>query len=287
MKNIFFALFILFACSDIDRRDRDVPMNKDLFKKEKVIGKLKTENLAEISGLEASIKNPGYFWGHNDSGDQPIVYLFDSSGEIRCEYLLKSAENIDWEDITLFRELQKSFLVVADIGDNKAERDLLTLYRIEEPTLDSLQTVVLEEVETMKITYIQGPRDAETIFYDYQSGELILITKREEEVMVYQFPFLPNETIEIISKGTLNHRNITSGDMNIDGEILIKNYQTVFYWPPSEKPTVERILEGPKFRIPYNEEPQGEAISWAEHGFYVVSEKEKSTPQELIYYERK
>ena len=47
------------------------------FSPPKKLGTVKTKKLKEVSGIAASIKNPGYIWGHNDSGNEPDVYLFD------------------------------------------------------------------------------------------------------------------------------------------------------------------------------------------------------------------
>ena len=41
---------------------------------------LEHEAIRESSGLAASRLRPGVFWTHNDSGDKPRLYAFDTAG---------------------------------------------------------------------------------------------------------------------------------------------------------------------------------------------------------------
>ena len=290
MKQIIYPiLFFLTFCSSQDPRDKKYPIQDDLFKKREALFQLETKKLKEISGIEASNLHSGLFWGHNDSGDDARIYLFDITGKILSSYLLKNKTHRDWEDITAYEESNVSYLIIADIGDNKAKREYLTLYRIREPQdlAESSYTIPEEEIESMQITYSEGPRDAETLFYDHLSENLILITKREENVLVYSFPFERDAQREITSLGTLPLQNIVAGDANSFGEILIKNYDNIFYWGASGQSMTERILNLPEVRIPYQPEPQGEAICWDEtRSFYVISEAEESVPQIFYHYGR-
>ena len=54
--------------------------------------------LDEASGLAQSRTNPGVFWVHNDSGDEPRVYAVSRSGALLGSYTLSGATAIDWEE---------------------------------------------------------------------------------------------------------------------------------------------------------------------------------------------
>lgn len=286
MKKLFPLFLLLTFCSKMeDNRDKSISLNHEVFEPGSITGIFSSAKLIEISGIENSYVNPGYFWGHNDSGDTSQLILFDLQGEVLKESFLSNARNIDWEDITAYQDSVGSWLIIADIGDNMAQRDTLTLYKIKEPTLSDTSNLVL--AEEMTLSYAEGPRDAETLFYDFQSGNLILVTKREEDVLVYEFRFEANTHKTINSLGSLPFRNFTAGDANEAGEILVKNYDNIFYWSAKPGRLVENLLNGPDFRIPYKREPQGEAICWFESDFITSTEKNELHDQHIFMYRKK
>jgi hypothetical protein len=76
--------------------------------------------------------------------------------------------------------------------------------------------------------------------------------------------------------------------MRPNGELLLKTYDDIYYWPASSEAASTRILKGFQFRIPYKHEPQGESICWDEQGnFYTITERVKEKPQQLMYFQRK
>ena len=243
------------------------------------------KKIEEASGLVTSTINPGMFWTHNDSGANAELFLIDQEGKIHLKVFLSGAESFDWEDIAR----HGSDLYIADIGDNDAKREYITIFKIKEPQWDSLQTLlVLDSFEKMSLHYSEGPRDAESLLFDHQTQELVIITKREKNCHVYAFPFKANiAPIPITSKGTLPSTLFTAGDIHPStGEILLKNYKKIYYWGPSEKPAALRIAKGPDYTLPYKKEPQGEAIAWTNKGFVTLSER-KDKKQKFYLYERK
>jgi hypothetical protein len=65
------------------------------------IANLKNPGINESSGLAASRSNPGIYWTHNDSGDEPFVYAFDATGESRGVFRVTGAQARDWEDMAV------------------------------------------------------------------------------------------------------------------------------------------------------------------------------------------
>lgn len=97
------------------------------------------EELREISGLVSLDGGLSYF-AINDGGNKNQVYHLDSTGAILRRITVKNASNTDWEDLsTDFM----NYLYIADTGDNKRQRQGLSIYRIgivqlmEEDSLDA------------------------------------------------------------------------------------------------------------------------------------------------------
>ena len=100
--------------------------------------------------------------------------------------------------------------------------------------------------------------------------------------------FEAGESKSLEPKGQIQLRMFTAGDINESGEILLKNYNTIFYWSTSNLSLKERFVKGPEFTIPYVVEPQGEAITFApDKSFYTVSEFNEHSNQNVYHYQRK
>lgn len=260
-----------------------------IFTPQQVVATIEDSRLIEASGLEESITNPGYFWTHNDSDSDPILYLIDANGSIKMEVELTGIENRDWEEIVTVKDRNKSFIYIGEIGDNKAVHEYVSLIRIEEPKVSQANriTIPLSMMDIMNFQYAEGARDAEAVLYDYNKKEFVLVTKREENAMVYSFPFTSaSSPTTIKSRGTLPARLFTAADMNEEGEILLKHYGAIYYWGSSSQSAIERILEWNPIQVDYIPEPQGEAICWSNRDFYTISEKNIGKPQEMLYFQR-
>ena len=258
------------------------------FQKQSVLAVLDHDDLLEASGLDASLQNKEHFWSHNDSGGDPAVYLIDRKGKVKLKVLLEGIKNRDWEELVSVQHDDGAYLYIAEIGDNRGRYRDVSLLRIREPLLkaDNQFVIPSEEIEQMTFTYEDGPRDAEAIFYDYATEEFVLITKREEEAMVYTFRFESGGSKEILSRGKVPDRNFTAADCNQKGEILVKTYDKIYFWNASSLSAAERILDWEPQLLTYKPEPQGEAICWLDGDIYTISEKVRGFEQELLLFER-
>lgn len=262
---------------------------KQVFYKQQVTATIEDGRLVEASGIEESYINDGYFWTHNDSGSEPIIYLINEQAEIIMEVELKGIRNRDWEEIVTVKDENGSFIYIGEIGDNKAVHKDVKFFRIPEPTFNGNKSITIDkkDIDIMSFTYAEGARDAEAVLYDYNQKEFVLVTKREDEAMVYSFPFEPNDkAISIKSQGTIPAKLFTAADMNEGGEILLKRYGAIYYWGPSEEAAVDRILAWDAIMVDYIPEPQGEAICWSKNDFYTISEKNIGKPQEMLVFKR-
>lgn len=251
------------------------------------IGQLRGADMSEASGLVASLRFPGYLWTHNDSGSDPEIFLVDSTGYSHSVMFLESITNRDFEDIARFGNT----IYVADIGDNRAVRSEVSIIAFEEPQAISNQSVTPSAVYRM--TYPDAPRDAETLLIDPITRDWYIITKRESSVRVYRYahPQDPGvvKVLERIS-GTLPMTSVVGGDVSPDGtEILAKTYDTVFYWKrEGDEPLSVTLFRAP-MELPYETEPQGEAIAFTLRGsgFMTTTEEGSNDPQWMKFYRRK
>ncbi len=246
--------------------------------------KLKDDQINECSGLVVSSKNEDRIWVHNDSGDKGRIFLINKSGETLAIYNFK-AKVVDCEDIAMSNpKNRKPQIYVGDIGDNKAERDFISIYKFDEPNyLKGQNRPSVPKVEQLKLKYPDGPRDAECLMIDPISQKIYIISKREDSVGVYSVPLkIEAGSVHTLTKeGTLSFPGmkkinwITAGDISGDGRsILIKSYGNVFYWKRQLGETMMQCLKRSPKILPYKPEPQGEATGFTHDGksYYTISE---------------
>lgn len=134
-------------------------------------------DLGEISGIE--FDKAGNLWAINDSGNSTEIHQIDSLGEIHRSVNISNAKNIDWEDLT-----QDDFghFFIGDFGNNKNNRNDLTVYKIENPIdLKSGET----EAEIIKFKFfdqdLNNTNDSVKNFdleaFLFYKGRLYLFTK--------------------------------------------------------------------------------------------------------------
>lgn len=248
--------------------------------------------ITEASGLAAGRKNPNVLWTHNDGG-LPFVYAITPQGKLLGTYNLSGAKVRNWEDIAVGPgpEPNIDYLYVGDIGDNSAKRKYVTVYRVPEPTVDANQAsanVTITGVETIELTYPDGPRDAETLMVDPQTKDLYIISK-EGQSKVYRAGYpqsITNKTaLEFVAK--MPWGTATGGDISPDGQmIIVRNYFSASVWlRPKDRP-LWQAFNNSECEAPLILEQQGEAICFdaSGAGYYTTSEHKH---QPIYYFPRK
>jgi hypothetical protein len=286
----YFVLIVIAGCSS--RPTLENPSND--FLPGKRLAELKSKKLKEVSGIAASVTNPGYLWAHNDSHNGTEVYLINEALTISLACKLTGVENRDWEDIAVGPgpEEGKSYVYVGEIGDNDAKYRFKRVYRFEEPRLNGNDRAIdIVDFDTI-IFRLPKKKDTETLMIDPVTKNLYVVSKREEPVHLYEleFPYSTHDTLNAKEVMSLPFTQIVAGDISDDGkQVLLKNYEYVYYWSnPSGKPLLDLLAEKPE-EVPYEEEPQGESITWAKDGsgFYTLSEQNVTKSTYLYFYERK
>ena len=299
MREIFVAVTIsilVVACSSKEQSNNQSANNpSDGFLPGVKLAELNNKELKEISGIAASVNNPKLLWAHNDSGNGADIFLLDDHLDIKLTCTLAGVENRDWEDIAVGPgpDASKSYVYIADIGDNEARHQYKYIYRFEEPVLNKTQGEKITITSFDRITFqlSDAKKDTETLLLDPKTKNLYVVSKREEPVCLYElkYPYPKNDTLVADKLMSLPFTQIVGGDFSANGkEILMKNYNKVYYWNSSSKSITDVLKESP-LEIPYEMEPQGESIAWATDGsgFYTLSEEKKKEKSYLYFYKRK
>jgi hypothetical protein len=249
--------------------------------------------VVELSGIVASRAHPGVLWVHNDSGGASEVAALSSTGEALGHFAIEGAEAVDWEDIGIGPgpEEGRSYLYLADIGDNASTREHVTVYVAAEPDAapdgddDSLPLV-----EELTIRYPDGPSDAESLFVDPLEGDLYIITKnvsgasrvlRASAGTVSAGGQITMEDVGGIgAEQGLPPTIATAADIAPDGStVLVRTYQDVLVFRRPAGQPLAAAFEAAPCSAPSEAEPQGEAIAFSADGAaYLTSSEGAAQP---------
>jgi hypothetical protein len=166
-------------------------------------GKLEAPPKQESSGLAMSRHAADILWTHDDSGGAPVLYAIDKTGKKRGSVRVSGVKNEDWEDLASFQKDGKAWLLIADTGDNDAERDTVRLHLIEEPAVSRLNPAKDVEVTpaySLRIRYEDGARDCESVAVDVMEGAVYLLTKRDSPARLYRVALAASREKQVTAK---------------------------------------------------------------------------------------
>lgn len=247
------------------------------------IATLASEAVSESSGLACSRRSPGLFWTHNDSGDDARLYLLDVRGRDLGSCLLKDVQAFDWEDIASFRAGEKSYLVVADTGNNGLAATVHMLYLVEEPEVDPRRGLTVKEIPVAQVihfSYADDHRNCEAVAFDPASKAFLLATKElSSECFVYSLPWPENDpkkafTARQIAK--LKLPGATAMDVSPDGlRAIVLTYGNAYEYTRGPKEDWGQGFSRSPREIALPERVQGESICYGHDGktLYLTSER--------------
>ena len=247
------------------------------------------KRLVENSVGITSVRQPGIIFGLNDSGNEPLVFAFDSNGTDRGIWRVNGARNLDWESAALgpcsLAVTDSSCLYIGDTGDNDARRPFVTIYRIVEPTLlptgYSTPDTRSWTAEPLDVRYPDRPHDVEAM-YVTPDGSVTLITKRRlldesrrpRPALVFRVP--PGSwdssgvvTAQLVDSlpivpGSAPGRLVSDASLSPDGKRLaVRTYSEVFVFAMDSATGLPvRGASPTSCTILGLEENQGEGIGW-------------------------
>jgi hypothetical protein len=246
--------------------------------------------LIEASGIADSKANPGYLWVEQDSGNPPEVSLLQHNGKWLKNIHLAHVVNRDWEDLVLSNGPKPGikYLYIAETGDNLLVHPDYAIYRFEEP-LAATDTV--QYIDKIAFFYPDGSHNTEAILVDPGSKDIYIITKTDLKSKIFKLAYPYSTTImnKVEEVGSLPYNYVVSAAISPAGNgILVKTYDAIYYYPHKPGESLLQSLNKKPVSLPYQQEPQGEAIVFANNdsGFYTLSEKALASEVKLYFYNR-
>jgi hypothetical protein len=246
--------------------------------------------LVEASGIADSKANPGYLWVEQDSGNPPAIELLRHDGAYLKSIHLANVVNRDWEDIVLAAgpKPDVNYLYIAETGDNLMVHPDYAIYRLIEP---AAATDTVQQVDKIAFFYADGSHNAEAILVDPDTKDIFIITKNELRSKIFKLTYPYSTTImnKAEAVGELPYNFAVSAALSPTGkEIVIKTYDAIYYYPRATGETILKALSEQPVSLPYQPEPQGEAIAFANNdsGYYTLSEKALASSVKLYFYKR-
>ncbi len=296
MKLFFLLSIIPFLLSEKLQEKYDLKINPQvaysIFTGPKKIARIEENFIDETSGMAVSRRFPELIYVHNDSDGAPEIYVLDTLGKYQGKIRLEGVVNRDWEDLAMGPGPNEgeSYLYIGDIGDNFSKYEELIIYRIPEPREVSAEWTVVPE--KIMLRYPDGAKDAETLLVDPISGDLFVLTKRDALNTLYKASATDlndGDTLVLEKVMELPIMLSVGGDISEDGlQVAIKNYWVVYYWERAPGMSLEECLMQKPRLLPYDPEPQGEALAFSPDGntYFTLSEKKLRVDPVLYRYEK-
>jgi DNA-binding beta-propeller fold protein YncE len=208
--------------------------------------------ITESSGLALSRAHPHTVWTANDSGDSARVFAVDTrTGKTSGVHTFDAPVR----DVEALAITPQGRMLVADIGDNTASRDLVRIFWFDEPALGATSGTWA----SWEVVYPDGPHDAESIAVNPRTGRVYVVTKGTDGA-VYALPPEPsrqgvNRLVRVASAPTV----ATDAVFLADGSALaVRTYTRVVLLDP------RTWRERASALLPL--QPQGETIALAPQG---------------------
>lgn len=155
------------------------------------------ERIAGASGFAVGLASPGVIYVQNDSDDRNRFFALDvRTGATAATITVPGATNVDWEDIAISPDADgRPSAWLADIGDNRAQRREVDVYRVDEPNIARTargRSLHTDRPDVWRLRYPGGAVDAES-FAVTPAGTGYIVTKSfTGDSTVYRLPPHPD-----------------------------------------------------------------------------------------------
>ncbi len=242
-----------------------------------------TESSAAVAG-----SRPGTFWTLNDSGNDPIIYLSDTTGAALGAWRVTGAGNTDWEALGAGRCGPRRCLYIGDTGDNRERRSTVRIYRVPEPSGGPAgRTGRTARADSLRFRYADGPHDVEALAVPAPDTILLITKGRSGGVWLFRLTGFhwngraaavaqPVEQLPIAGgPGYVNQ--VTDASLDSTGtRLAVRTYGYLYFFirgtqglqPDPAHPVCDiRGLE-----------PQGEGLAWWHPGNRLLLTSEQAGP---------
>jgi len=256
---------------------------------------IRDPELSEISGMAVSRRHAGVLWMHNDSDGPAELFAVDETGHRVATVLVEGVENRDWEDIAAFERDGRSYLLIADTGDNGGLRRELELAVVAEPDLRD-QSVPADWL--IRFHWPDGPRDTESVAVSPDDGMAYFVSKKRVPPELWRVSIVPGDPGELrtaewvaslsgVKQPTADDltRNpvfgryrsqITAFDISADGlTAVVLNYRTAYVYRRSAgEPWAGAVTRQPvEAGFPWLAQAEAMAISLNGQTVWITTER--------------
>jgi len=247
------------------------------------------KELVENSAAAVSNAQPGIVFTINDSGNDPMLFAFDTAGTDRGAWVVDSSQNVDWEAAAegscgagdRAAPNGGRCIYIGDTGDNSAVRRVVVIYRVTEPPAAAPGSIGHLGSERLVFRYPDGPHDVEAM-YVTPDGAVVLISKRPlfdadghmRPALVFRLPASAWKlgTVAVadlvdslpIIPGTAPWRTITDAALSPDDHYLaVRTYAQVYVFATDSATGRRRAGIKPAVcNIYHGDDDAGEGIGW-------------------------
>lgn len=240
----------------------------------------------EVSGIADSYRNPGCLWMQEDSNTPAQLSLFTHQGMFIKHIALIGIANRDWEDMIIANgpEPSRKYIYLAETGDNNKQYTQYYFYRFPEP---SKEDSIVNNIETIRFQYPDGPHDTEAFLIDPDTKDIYLFTKRENQSQIFllKHPYSLSLNNIVQKVGQLSYNLIVSAALSPDQKgVAIKTYQHIYFYPKNNSETIAQAVQKTPIELNYIPEIQGEALCFTNNNFGYFTISEKVTSDVTLYY---
>jgi hypothetical protein len=272
----------------------------DVWQPARKLAELANKAVRESSGLTRSVRNPGLYWTHNDSG-KPQIFAFDTEGRDLGTWTVTGARAHDWEDMAIGPgpKRGRSYLYIGDIGNNNRPRKEFVIYRVSEP-LVSAPGRATERAVAIRFRYPDKPHDAEALLVHPETGDIYVVAKvRTGDSPVYKAaaPHAGEDVVTLTAAGEVRLPSdidisflvgrVTGGAISADGRrVVLADYLRAYEAVVPNGQPFDSVWNGNFERIEVGLRRQGEAVTYSSDGRSLLLTSEGS-PCPLVELKRK
>ena len=289
-------------------RNQTNPPSYEVYLPPTKLADLEDQAIYESSGLVASRTSPGSYWTHNDAGNGPLIYAFDSQGRSRGVWRVTGATSEDWEDMSAGPgpKPDTNYLYIGDIGDNSGTRSEIVIYRIPEPVIANMpgsdlvstaeRSHATETAEAIRLRYPDGPHDSEALLVHPRTGRIYLVVKEKSTkpgIYAADAPKVSGEVVTLARIGEVDMSGrlgalINGGAISPDGQrAALSDYtQGYEFVLPDANAPFDSIWKQPMRTVDLGKRKHGETICYRLDGKALLATSER-LPTPLIQIERR
>jgi hypothetical protein len=278
IQSVIILAAVLIAQTRVMPAEDFLPGCADYGKPE-LVERVRHPLLSESSGIAASRKHPGILYTHNDSGNAPILFAIRTNGEIAALYILEGATNVDWEDIAIGPSPSGigHSIYIGDIGNNRGDRDIVTIYVLPEPDLppEGEENPVSVACASIELQWPGAPADCEALAVHPVSGAIYLLSKAhflDLPLLLKADPPFQQDTPQTLSPvlqlPMRGDAAVTGMDIHpVGSRLLVRTYRKAYEYIAGAPEEFElRLQEKPRALSTIGPAGQSEAICYSADG---------------------